>query len=136
MSGRSSRFSPASEPLFDPAPNRADRRIRQQAGGGGGGGSEWPFQFSWPGLINYTDESPGILSFAGTSLSIWYASLIVNTSALSVNVRVNGVTAQTLSISGNGGGALSVSVPPGALVSLDVASFGGGASRGMWIGLA
>lgn len=117
---------------------RNPTRVQQQ-GGGYGGGDEFPFQFSWPGLINYTDTAPGIVALTAAAISQWYVTLQDSTSTIALALLVNGISVATFT--GINTDFASASIGPINVASTDVVavsvtSFGSGASSGLWTGLA
>lgn len=134
MAGRASVLSPANEPLFNPAPVRNPTRVNLGPGGGGGV-SEFPFQFSWPGLVNYTDISPGIPTLSDLTLTIVYWTWIDSPSTVGFDVLVNGSTVNSISTSADGFDGMSQLIAPGDIVAIEITSIGTAGSRGLWVGV-
>lgn len=136
MSGRASTFSPANEPLFDPSPVRNPTRVNIGVPGGGGV-SEWPFQFSWPGLVNALDVSPGVPTLQGLILSRFAITCIDwDSTSISGRIEVNGSTAYSFTKSANDlDDTLFYSINATDVVSIELTSIGTGTARGMWIGV-
>lgn len=135
MSGKASVFAPANQPIFDGRVVRNPTRVQQQGGTGYGGSSEFPFQYSWPNLVNYTASSPAIATVSGTTLLTAYYSLITSGGPIQAQIFVNGVFADSISFSNSGFQPIDVFVPSNGLVGIFLSDIGNGAAQGLWLGL-
>lgn len=126
-------FTPASQPIFDGQVVRNPTRVEQPPGGVG----DYPFQFSWPGLINYFGESPRIPDLSGgviNEMRVTFQTL--GSGSLSIQIRYDGVTQQTIPVSGSGAFAVTAGAyGAGSVISVNVSAIGSGSYAGMWIGL-
>lgn len=137
MTGKASIFSPSKEPIFEGQLVRNPTRVQQQGGDGGGVG-EFPFQWSWPGLVNYTAAGEGIVTIAGSVINYAYYTLISPPTggAISVAVFYNGVQETTFSISGTGSTFLeATAAAPGTVIGIAITGVGTGDASGLWIGI-
>lgn len=134
-SGQASVFSPSAVPVFDGTIVRGATRVRLPPGSGI---SEFPFQFSWPGLVNYIDSSPYIRTESTLRITGWAATMRTSAS-ITMQLQKNGFGLGNFSFSTiNSTGTFQsfFNVDPGDVISLAVISFGVGSARSMWIGLS
>jgi len=136
MTGKASIFSPSKEPIFEGQLVRNPTRVQQQGGGGGGVG-EFPFQWSWPGLVNYTAAGEGIVTIAGSVINYAYYTLIGGGGPVTVAVYFNGVFQVDFSFSATGSTFLETgpTAAAGDIVGIAVTAVGTGAASGLWVGL-
>ena len=132
--GGASVFSPASQPLFTGQLVRNPTRVNLAGGGGVG---EFPFQWSWPGLVNYTAAGEGIPSIAGVTLNYAYYTVISGGLAVTVGIYINGVFQTSFLVSSNGSTLLSPApiAAPGDVVGIAILDVGAGNITGLWVGL-
>lgn len=139
MSGNASIFSPSKRPIFDGQVVRNPTRVQQQGGGGGGAG-EFPFQWSWPNLVNVTPAtSPVIANIAEITInSIFWTLLDFPTSgSLTIQFYVSGVLVHTESgINSNGFVNVSITIPFLAVTGIIVTAVGSGDASGLWVGMS
>lgn len=137
MSARPGIFSPATETLMGSTTRRGQTRVRAQ--GSGGTGQEFPFQWSYPALVNYTTNGPRVVSIGGHSINyMWHTYETAPISGVSVQVTLNGVgqgTPTVLTGAGPVRTALALTVAAGDIVGLNVTNTGTGDGRGLWVGL-
>ena len=137
-SGKASVFSPAYSPIFSPDATRGATRVRLQGTGyGGGGDPEFPFQWGWPGLVNYSAPGLGIPSILGHSLvrAFWTLNTAPTSGSIEIGVYVNAVLDSSFTFSANGSGAAAISVAAGSVVGVYVIDFASGDAEGLWFGL-
>lgn len=135
--GRASVLSPSNQPLFEGQQVRNPTRVNTPAGGGTA--QEFPFQWSYPALVNYVTNGPKAVSIGGHSISyMWHTYETAPISGAFVQVTLNGV-AQGVPIQLVGVGpvrtAFALTVAPGDTVGLNVTNTGTGDGRGLWVGL-
>lgn len=131
-SGKSSVFSPAHAPIFDPSATRSPTRVRQQ-----GGEVEFPFQWTW-GALESTSRSVGIYSLRGHNCLWAYCTFITPPSngEIGIGVFVNGVRETSTGFDGDGRRGLEGGwVPPNGVIHILIDDVASADASGMWLGL-
>ena len=136
--GRASVLSPSNQPLFEGQQVRNPTRVNKPEGGGDA--TEFPFEWSWPGLVNYTDPAPEIWTVNGANINYVFYSFVSNPTAnITVEFRLNGAfffSMTILAASPTGFQFIESGVVP-ALNRVDarVTNVGNGDGAGLWLGL-
>lgn len=134
--GRASVLSPANQPLFEGQLIRNPTRVNRP--GGGGGDPEFPFQWSFPGLVNYTAQSPKIWNINAKFINYaFYSFVTAPSTSVSFQIFVNNAFAFEVSgVNADGYTFIeSGAIPDLAVVDCRLTSVGTGDAIGLWIGL-
>jgi hypothetical protein len=130
-------FSPSSQPIFDGQLVRNPTRIQLQQGGQG----EFPFQWSWPGLVNYAPAvSPVIPNIAEITINtIGWTLVNYPTTDIDIEFYVNGGLVHTITgIASNGWESLApgIVIPALAVTGIIIDNVGSADGSGLWIGMS
>ena len=135
--GVASVLSPSNQPLFAGQIVRNPTRVQQQGGGGAG---EFPFQWSWPNLVNVAPAtSPVIPNIAEITINsiLWTLIDFPTSGSLTVQFYVNGGLVHTQSgINTNGSATVSIAIPALAVTGIIVTAVGSGDATGLWVGMS
>ena len=138
MSGsRASVLSPANQPLFLGQQIRNPTRVNLPPGGQG----EFPFQWSWPNLVNVAPAvSPVIFNIAETTINsiAWTLLDFPTAGSITVQFYVNGGLVHTQAgINTNGFvEPTPIVIPPLAVTGIIVTAVGSGDATGLWVGMS
>jgi hypothetical protein len=127
---------PATSPIFDVAPTRHEPRINLPDGASNE--EQWPFQWSWPGLVNTVQTSTGIYVFTAVTLSRLAYTWRSIGATVGIQLLKNGSFQMAQTISAPSSGSVSVNiaeVAAGSVLAIRISAFGTGVSEGLWIGL-
>lgn len=100
---------------------------------------EWPFQWSWYGLVNAVQIAPSVRLRRDRAISVFAWNFVDLGTSVSVNVTRNGsaVLSQTMSVGTNEVSNFgSIAFTAGQRIGITVTAIGDGTSQGLWIGIA
>jgi hypothetical protein len=129
-------FSPSSQPIFDGQLVRNPTRIQLQGGGAG----EFPFQWSWPNLVNVAPAvSPAIFNIAETRINsiVWTLLDPPTSGSITIEFYVLGVLVHTeAGINNNGFVNIPIVIPALAVTGIVITVVGSADASGLWVGMS